>query len=60
MEWMACAVYMYNIYMDIVVHVTFHWKKKLLSPGFELAISGLAMESLKTTLTHHTTKTFVN
>ena len=55
MEWMVCAVYiLYGI------SVTFHWKKELYLPGFELATSGLAMEGLTTTLTHHATRIFVN
>ena len=48
------------IYMDAIVHRSHSTEKKELhSPGFELATSGLPMKSLRTTLTHHATKSFV-
>ena len=53
-----CIIY---IYMAVVVHLSrCTEKKELHSPGFKLAASGLAMESLTATLAHHATKMFVN
>ena len=46
---MACALYMYNIcIIDVIVHSSHSTEKRIVLAGFELVMSGLAMEGLIT------------